>query len=69
MVGLAPCEHQGLPGVINGFCLVSLILNVLCHTIPHTLCRCEVKDVHSLQNFVLTFSEESDSLLFILCLL
>ena len=36
--------------------------------IPHELCRCEVKDVHDLQSFVVTHSEESDSLLFILCL-
>ena len=43
-------------------------LNVLRHTIPYKLCRFEAKDVHGLQNFVLTHSEESDSLLFILCL-
>ena len=46
-----------------------LTLNVLYHTIPHELCRREMKDVHSLQSFVLTHSEESDSLIFILCLL
>ena len=38
------------------------------HTIPHQLCRCEAKDVHGSQSFVSTHSEESDSLLFILCL-
>ena len=43
-------------------------LNDLYHTIPHRLCRCQVKDVHSLQSCVSTHSEESDSLLFILCL-
>ena len=47
------------------FCLT---LDVLYHTIPHQLCRCEVKDVHGLQSFVSTRSEESDSLLFILWL-
>ena len=30
----------------------NLTLNVLYHTIPHELCRCEVKDVHSLQSYV-----------------
>ena len=44
-----------------------LRLNVLYHTIPHELCTCEVKDVHRSQGFALTHSEESDSLLFILC--
>ena len=38
------------------------------HTIPHKLCGCEVKDVHSLQSFASTHSEERDSVLFILCL-
>ena len=54
-----------------GFDLCSrdyLTLKVLYHTIPHELCRCEVKDVHSLQGIVSAHSEESDSLLFILCL-
>ena len=46
----------------------ALTLKVLYHITPHELCRCEVKDVHGLQSFVLTHSEESDSLLFILCL-
>ena len=45
-----------------------LTLNVLYHTIPYQLCGCEVKDVHGLQSFVSTHSEESDSWLFILCL-
>ena len=36
--------------------------------IPHELCGCEVKDVHSLQSFVSTRSEESDNLLFVVCL-
>ena len=45
-----------------------LTLNVLYHTIPHQLCRCEVKDAHGLQSFVSTHSEESDRLLFIPCL-
>ena len=37
-----------------------LTLYVLYHTIPHELCRCEVKDVHSLQSFVSTYSEKSE---------
>ena len=45
-----------------------LTLNVLYHTIPHELCGCEAKAVHGLQSFVLTHSEESDSVLFTLCL-
>ena len=45
-----------------------LSLTVLYHTILHQLCRCEVKDVHGLQSFVSTHSEERDSLLFIFCL-
>ena len=45
-----------------------LTLHVLYHTVAHQLCRCEVKDVHGLQSFVSTHSEESDSLLFIFCL-
>ena len=45
-----------------------LTLHVLYHTISHQLCQCEVKDVHGLQSFVSTHSEESDSLLFILSL-
>ena len=48
-------------------CIV-LTLDVLYHTIPHELCRYEVKDVHGLQSFVSTRSEESDSMLFTLCL-
>ena len=44
-----------------------LTLNVLYHTIPPELRGCEGKDVHGLQSFVLTYSEESDSLLFLLC--
>ena len=47
---------------------MALTVNVLYHTIPHELCRYEMKDVHDLQSFILTHSEESDSLLFILCL-
>ena len=39
-----------------------LSLNVLYHTIPHKLCRCEAKDVYGLQSFVSTHTEESDSL-------
>ena len=52
--------------LVTSFCsvILSLTPNVLHHTIPHELCRCEVKDVHSLQSFVLTHSEKSDSLLF-----
>ena len=45
-----------------------LTLQALHHTIPHQLCGCEVKDVHGLQSFVSTHSEEGDRLLFILCL-
>ena len=41
-----------------------LTLNVLHHTIPHGLCRGEVKYVHGLQSFISTHSEESDSSLF-----
>ena len=47
------------------FCLT---LNVLCRAIPHQLCRCQVKDVHDLNSFISTDFEESDSVLFILCL-
>ena len=36
----------------------TLTLDVLYHTIPHELCRCEVKDVHGLQSFVSTHSEK-----------
>ena len=43
-------------------------LNVLYRTIPHKLYRCEVKNVYGWQNFVSTRYEESDSLLFFLCL-
>ena len=46
-----------------------LTLNVLYHTIPHELFKCEVKDVYGLQSFVSTHSEESGSLLFVHCLL
>ena len=42
--------------------------NVIYQAIPHELCRCEVKDVHGLQSFVSTHSEESGSLLFVHCL-
>ena len=45
-----------------------LTLHALYHTIPHELYACEVKDVHSLQSFVSTHSEEDDSVLFTLCL-
>ena len=41
-------------------------LNVLYHTIPHQLCGCQGRDVHGLQSFVSTHSEESDSVPFIL---
>ena len=41
---------------------------MLYQTIPYELCRCEMKDVHGLQSFISTHSEESASLLFILCL-
>ena len=53
---------QSLPS-----CACNLSLNVLCHTIPHELCSYEAKDVHSLQSFVSTHSDESDNVLFILC--
>ena len=43
-------------------------LFALYHTIPHKLFGCEVKDVHGLQSFISTHSEESDSVLFTLCL-
>ena len=45
-----------------------LTVNVLYHTIPHEMCRCEVTVVYGLQSFVTTHFEESDSLRFILCL-
>ena len=48
--------------------LILINLNVLYHIIPYKLCGCEVKDVHSLQSFVSTNCEESDSVLFTLCL-
>ena len=47
---------------------LALTLNILNNTIPHQLCRCEVKDVHGLQSFVYTHDEESHSMLFTLCL-
>ena len=37
---------------------LDLTLNVVYHTIPHKLCRCEVKNMHGLQSFV---SQESGS--------
>ena len=40
---------------------VTLEVDVLTLNIPHKLCRCEVKDAHSLQSFVLTHSKESES--------
>ena len=40
--------------LINGS---ALTLNVLYHTIPHELCKCQVKDVHGLQSFFLTHSK------------
>ena len=43
-------------------------LNVLYHTIPHKLCGCGINNVHGLQSFVSTHSEESGSVLFILSL-
>ena len=47
----------------------SSAINSQCPTPHHsTLCGCEVKDVHGLHSFVLTHSEEGDSVLFILCL-
>ena len=45
-----------------------LTLNVLYHIILHQLCRSEMKDVHGLHSFISIHSEESDSLLFVLCL-
>ena len=41
-----------------------LTLNVLYHTIPHELCGCEGKDVHGLQSFILTLSDESEQFAF-----
>ena len=40
---------------------VKLAPNVLHYTVPHKLCKCEVKDVYSLQSFISTHSEESES--------
>ena len=48
---------------------VTFEVDVVTLNIPHKLCRCEVKDAHRLQSFVLIHSKESDSLLFILCFL
>ena len=75
---VAPLTLSGGPAHLNhaslgwslfvGLLLGCLTINVQYHTIPHELCRCQVKDVHGLQSFVSTHSEESDSLIFILCL-
>ena len=48
--------------------MMVLTLNVLHHTIPHKLCRFEMKDMHGLQCFSSTDFYGSESLLFILCL-
>ena len=68
VTGQCPLSPRAFPGgVMRRVRLWSreLTLNVLCHTIPHKLCSWEVKDVHGLQSFVSTHSEESDSLLFV----
>ena len=44
---------------------VDLTLNVLHHTIPHKLCRYEMKDMHG---FSSTDSDGSENLPFTLCL-
>ena len=44
------------------------IINVLHHTIPYKLCRFEMKDMHGLQRFSSTDSDESENLLFMFCL-
>ena len=43
-------------------------LNILQQTIPHTLCRFEMKDMHGLQCFSSTDSDGSENLPFTLCL-
>ena len=43
-------------------------VNVLYHTIPHKLFECDVNDVHRLHSFVFIHSEESCSVLSMLCL-
>ena len=45
-----------------------LTLTVLHHTIPHKLCRSEMKGMHSVQCFSSTDSDGSERKLFILCL-
>ena len=79
--GFAPdiqiCGTHGRKNLVNATIISNaeeeedasdLTLNVQNHTIPHELCRCQVKDVNGLQSFVLTHSEEKDSFLLILCL-
>ena len=54
-----------LPWHFRGLTLgSSLTLDVLYHTMPHTPCRFEVNDVHSLQCFVWTHSEGHESFAF-----
>ena len=65
--GNADRVQQHGQGPLLGFCW-GLALDVLYHTVNRELCRCQVKDVHGLQSFVSANSEESVSLLFILCL-
>ena len=43
-------------GLYHNFAI--LTLNVLYHTIPHKLFRCELKDAYGLQSFVSTHSEK-----------
>ena len=61
------CLSRSVPE-IHSHVAGTFTLNVLYHTFPRELCRCEVKDVHCLQSFISTHCEESHSLLFILCL-
>ena len=41
-------QHEGILLTVRN----TITLDVLCHTKPHLQCRCEVKDMHSLQCFV-----------------
>ena len=48
--------------------LSSLTLNVLYHTIPHELCRFEMKDMHGFQCVSSVDADGLEGLLFIFCL-
>ena len=52
------CSKKQNGSSFKGIARVKLTLNDLYHIIPHELCRCQVKDVHALQSFVLIQCEE-----------